>query len=127
MLVPTTKQQGKMSSYLEKKSIKIIEFSGKDKDWKIWSRKFLAQASYKGYRNLLTGTEIIISATEYDLSVGELNADEKKTVRLWNLGERALLSKLCRQEGMGIVYKYTALCIPQQNERVKRQFTTSYS
>ena len=31
----------KMSS-LEQKSIKVIEFTGKDKDWKIWSRKFLA-------------------------------------------------------------------------------------
>ena len=71
-----------MSSYLEKKSIKIITFSGKDNDQKIWLQKFLAQANHKGYMNLLTATENILSETEYNLAVDKSNEDKKKAVRL---------------------------------------------
>ena len=74
---------------LEQKSIKVIEFSGKDKDWKIWSRKFLAQASRKGYKKLLTGDEVIPTESQYSLAAGETNIEEKKTVRLWQLNELA--------------------------------------
>ena len=76
-------------SSLEHKSIKVIEFSGKEKDWKIWSRKFLAQASRKGYKKLLSGAEAIPSESEYTAAAGETNDDEKKTVKLWQLNELA--------------------------------------
>ena len=51
-------------SSLEQKSIKIIEFMGKEKDWKIWSRKFLAQANKKGYKKLLSGAKAIPTESE---------------------------------------------------------------
>ena len=78
-----------MPSNLEQKSIKIIEFSNKEKDWKIWLQKFLAQANYKGYKKLLSGTEKIASEIKFDFAVGESDEDEKKTVRLWHLNRRA--------------------------------------
>jgi len=37
----------------EEKSIRIIEFSGKQSDWDGWSEKHLAKAEYKGYRKLM--------------------------------------------------------------------------
>ena len=69
-------------SSLEQKSIKVIEFTGKDKDWKIWLRKFLAQANRKGYKGLLTGSDNIPTEAESELAVGETNNAEKKNRKL---------------------------------------------
>ena len=76
-------------SSLEEKSIRVIEFSGKSSDWKIWSRKFLARANRKGYKKLLTGEATIPSETSYTLSTGEANSAEKLTVKHWKLNETA--------------------------------------
>ena len=69
-------------SSLEQKSIKVIEFTGKDKDWKIWSKKFLAQANRKGYKKLLTGAEVIPTESEYTAAAGGSTDAEKLTVKL---------------------------------------------
>lgn len=76
-------------SSLEQKSIKVIEFTGKDKDWKIWSKKFLAQANRKGYKKLLTGAEVIPTESEYTAAAGGSTDAEKLTVKLWQLNELA--------------------------------------
>ncbi len=76
-------------SSLEQKSIKVIEFTGKDRDWKIWSRKFLAVASRKGYKDLLTGVSAIPTQAQFDLAEAESNDAEKKTRKLWKLNELA--------------------------------------
>ena len=47
-----------MSKYKEK-STQIIEFSGKKEVWPIWSRKFLARAEDRKYRDFLEGLEKI--------------------------------------------------------------------
>ena len=39
------------------KAIRIIPFSGKESDWRMWSRKFLARARLREYKDILTGTE----------------------------------------------------------------------
>ena len=36
------------------KTIKVIEFSGKKKDWDFWEEKFIARASRRGYKEVLT-------------------------------------------------------------------------
>jgi hypothetical protein len=69
----------KMSS-LEQKSIKVIEFTGKDKDWKIWSRKILAQANRKRYKKLLSGTMAIPTESECTAAGGG-------STKLWQLNE----------------------------------------
>jgi len=38
------------------KAIRIIPFSGKQQDWRMWSKKFLARALMKGYKEVLLGT-----------------------------------------------------------------------
>ena len=43
-----------MSNTTEK-AIRIIPFSGKEEDWRMWSRKFLARARLKEYKDVLTG------------------------------------------------------------------------
>ena len=68
---------------LEQKGFEVIEFSGKDKDWKIWSRKFLAQANRKGYKKLLSGATAIPTESEYTAAAGGSTDAEKLTVKLW--------------------------------------------
>ena len=76
-------------SFLEQKSIKVIEFTGKDKDWKIWSRKFLAQANRKGCKKLFSGSEAIPTKSEYTAAAGGTSDADKLTVKLWRLNELA--------------------------------------
>lgn len=38
-------------------AIRVIVFSGKIKDWLVWSEKFMARAVQKGYNGILTGTD----------------------------------------------------------------------
>ena len=49
----------KMVNNQEEKSIRILTFSGKDEDWDMWSKKFLAMAQRKKYKNVLTGKAAI--------------------------------------------------------------------
>ena len=41
----------------ETKSIRVIAFSGKAKDYRMWARKFMSLASIKGYKKIMTGKE----------------------------------------------------------------------
>ena len=37
------------------KTIRVIPFSGKQEEWRMWSRKFLARAKIRGYKEVLLG------------------------------------------------------------------------
>ena len=50
----------------EEKAIRIIAFSGKRSDWRVWSRKFLAVAEKRGYKKILTGTLVLLSTSSDD-------------------------------------------------------------
>ncbi len=50
-----------------------------------------------------------------------------KEIRLDNAGEIYSLEELCKQEGLGIEFKFTPRDSPQFNGRVERKFTTLYS
>ena len=39
----------------EEKTLRVIPFSGKRKDWQKWSGRFLANAKNKGYVDVLLG------------------------------------------------------------------------
>ena len=43
----------------KEKAIRIIPFSGKKNDWRQWSRKFLAIAHRRGFKEYLDGTKTI--------------------------------------------------------------------
>eukprot|EP00984_Skeletonema_dohrnii_P022875 scaffold11976_cov67-Skeletonema_dohrnii-CCMP3373.AAC.1 len=49
-----------------------------------------------------------------------------KYIRCDNSGENRKLEELCKQEGLGITFEYTAPGTPQQNGRVERKFATLY-
>jgi hypothetical protein len=51
---------------------------------------------------------------------------EVKTIRCNNLGENNALQRSCKQEGLGIVFEYTARNTRQQNGHVERRFPTLY-
>lgn len=50
----------------EEKSLRIIEFSGKKSDWKVWSRKFTARGNRKGYKSIFEGKDTIPTLTQYE-------------------------------------------------------------
>ena len=49
-----------------------------------------------------------------------------KFIRCDNAGENQTAEALCKQEGLGIIFEYTAPNTPQQNGRVERRFATLY-
>ena len=44
-------------------SIRVIQFSGKTKDWPVWEEKFLAKAKRKGFKDVLLGKYKIPKST----------------------------------------------------------------
>ena len=66
----------------DEKSIRVIEFSGKPSDWKIWSRKFLARVKRKGCKALLEGKIAIPTFAEYEAAVnGPRGTDSKEKIK----------------------------------------------
>ena len=51
------------------KSIHVIQFSGKTRDWEGWSEKFLARSKRKGYNELLQGKEKVPTQSEFEKAV----------------------------------------------------------
>ena len=73
-------------SAVDEKSIKVIEFPGKD--FKIWSRKFCARANRKGYLTLLRGIQTIPTISQYIAAEGDpTTAANKSIIKLWKLNE----------------------------------------
>ena len=80
-------------------SIRVLPFSGKTSDWKIWSRKFLARANRKGYKVLLLGKAKIPTESEFTLAEAQANSTENKIVKAWDLNEFAFEEILLSIEG----------------------------
>ena len=49
-----------------------------------------------------------------------------KFIQCDNSGENNKLEELCRKDGLGITFEYTAPGTPQQNGRVEQKFATLY-
>ena len=57
------------------RSIRVVPFSGKQKDYRMWSRKFLATSTMKGYRDVLLGkTEVPKLVTDLTTTEGKLGS-----------------------------------------------------
>ena len=63
-----------LNKTIDEKNKKLTLFSGKVKDWNMWSKNFLIQARRKGYKNILTGT---VKAPKASETINE-NTDEGK-------------------------------------------------
>ena len=64
----------------DEKTLRVIEFSGKKSDWKIWSRKFLARGNKRGYKEIIEGKISIPSKALYDAMKAKIDptpSDEK--------------------------------------------------
>ncbi len=86
---------------INEKSIRVISFSGKKSDWRVWSRKFLARANRLGYKDLLEGKVEVPKESEYDAAkiTTSPNDDEKYLVECWKLNERAFEDILLSIDG----------------------------
>ena len=62
-------------SITNEKSIRTIQFSGKTKDWKMWSKKFLALSGKREYKAILSGT----TKPPSDSEILDLSTDAGKT------------------------------------------------
>ena len=73
-----------MSTEEEKdRSWRIVVFSGKEEDWRKWSRKFSAYAIHKGFKDLLEGTELYPVARN-ELRLTEEEEDSRSKFRKLN-------------------------------------------
>lgn len=92
----------------EEKSLRIIEFSGKKSDWKVWSRKFTARGNRKGYKSILEGKDTIPTLTQYESALAKDTPTpiDKGYIKKWRLNELAyedLLLSINGQTKMGKV------------------------
>ena len=58
----------------DEKTIKVLQFSGKEEDWRMWSAKFMARANLRGFAEILNAKKIAPIDTE---------ADKMKKTRNW--------------------------------------------
>ena len=78
--------------------LKLLTFSGKDKDWRIWSRRFLALSTEKGFNKILDGTENIPSDTEVlDTTSNDTDIKTKIKARTANRKAYSYLMMTCTE------------------------------
>ena len=70
---------------LETRTIRVISFRGKDKDYSLWARKLMSMGSIKGYKGVMTGKETPPSHLDV---LDESTKDGKEKLRLRNTNER---------------------------------------
>ena len=46
------------------KAVRVLPFSGKEAEWRMWSCKFLARARIKGYQSIIVGLETPLAAAD---------------------------------------------------------------
>ena len=85
-------------------SIKVIQFSGRAKDWAVWEEKFLARAKRKGFKDLLLGKITIPKSTE----ILDENADKDKirTRDLNDLGYSELILSFADSDAGNVAFQY---------------------
>jgi hypothetical protein len=87
---------------------RLLRFLGKQEDWRMWSRKFLARASTIAYLNILTGLErappvLEGSTTETIAEEKERISTEEKVIKGNSLGYFELLSAVFDDISFNIV------------------------
>eukprot|EP00733_Pompholyxophrys_punicea_P000164 Pompholyxophrys_punicea_v1_NODE_28_length_5163_cov_5.731206.p1 type:complete len:571 gc:universal NODE_28_length_5163_cov_5.731206:57-1769(+) len=89
-----------VSSDDEDGKVKVLKFSGKDKEWREWSGKFMSQATLKGYKEVLFETKpdgSKLSVPRFDEELDESDADgkAKAKVRKMNVKAYCMLKLSC--------------------------------
>ncbi len=75
---------------IKERTICVIEFSGKEDDWKYWLVIFLTWANLRDFGELLVGEEKLPIKSEFTLaeSIDPATSQSKETIRLYNLGKK---------------------------------------
>ena len=68
------------------------------------------------------GTEVM----KFIKDLKEKHSVQVKRIRCDNAGKNRSLETMCKQEGLGIQFEYTAPGTPQQNGCLERKFATLY-
>ena len=87
-------------------SIKVIQFSGKQKDWAVWEEKFMARAKRKGFKDLLLGKTTIPKTSEV---LDEKSDDDKKKIKirdLNDLGYSELILSFADSDAGNLAFQY---------------------
>jgi hypothetical protein len=87
----------------ETKTIRVISFGGKAKDYRIWARKIMSLASIKGYKRVMTGKE---KPPGHLVDIDESKPEGKEQLRLRNANERGyseLLLSVSDEVTFGII------------------------
>jgi hypothetical protein len=79
------------------KTIRFIEFSGDEADWRVWSCKYLARAHMAGQKDLLLGK--VVSPPD-DLEIDEESKEGQELLRLRELNTNAYSTLLLSCNGM---------------------------
>ena len=98
-MVKDPTEQGKknrtMSHTGVDKAIRVIPFTGKKEDWRMWSRKFLARAKTRGYKTIINGTEISPKSTK---TFNETTPRGRKMIKLQEANHSAYNDMLLSYE-----------------------------
>ena len=95
----------------------LLQFSGKQEDWRMWSRKFIARASMMNYVDVLLGIEetpellplnVVESAEEIKLREEKFQAYKKAN----DMGHTDLMSAMTEQVSFGIVDSSISALLP---------------
>ena len=81
-------------------SYRVLPFSGKEEDWNMWSKKFLATAKRRGYKEILIGKADL---PDPDEPLDDLNPTEKKILAANELAYNDLLLACSDDISFGIV------------------------
>jgi len=97
-----------MSSDDDESKLKILKFSGKDKEWREWSGKFLSQATLKGYKMVLfnktpDGTKIEIPKDDEVLDETTEEGKNKAKLRKLNSKAYCMLKLSCSKVAYNLV------------------------
>lgn len=67
-------------------TVKVISFSGEKSDWRMWSKRFTALATAKGYKDVLLGLETVPSEST---TINTSTDNEKQLQRAKKANEKA--------------------------------------
>ena len=93
-------------------TVRIIQFSGKESDWRMWSRRFLAFAATKGYKNVLLGKDKVPDESD-EIPVTEENKDKLRARKANEAGYAALMLSCADKASFGVIDKARTDKLPE--------------
>ena len=99
-------------STTNEKSIRIVQFSGKKKDWRMWRKQFLAVSGKREYKDVLTGIVKVPKASDI---LDPSKDDDKKKIQARKANDMAYHDLILANEqpvAFNIVDKAVTIDLP---------------